>query len=261
MNEWESNNKQRREKRVRSIQQGLLHKPATPASSWNQEWSGFRERNHEVAGWNPSTYTKSAPKMKRKRRFFYQMTFSLLLLFITSFFFHTKLPTTQPVEQFVTEVMTREFNFAGLSQWYQQHVGATPVILPAFFANHANKSGVNPNAWIMPAKGKIVLPFDSKRKGVVLRTQAQAEVVAATEGWVIFAGQKEGLGNTVIIQHANGMETWYGWLQNLHIQEKDWVKSGQPLGQVAQTKKEFLIYFALKRGDHFVDPASVILFE
>jgi stage IV sporulation protein FA len=199
--------------------------------------------------------------MKWKQRFFYQMIFSLLLLFITSFCFHSKWPTTQPVEPFMREVMTREFNFAGLSQWYQQHVGATPVILPAFFANHPQKEETHRDAWIVPAKGKIILPFADKRTGIVLRMQAAAEVVAATEGWVTFAGQKEGFGNTVIIQHANGMETWYGWLQNLRIKEKDWVQGGQPIGQVVQSKGEFLVYFALKRGKQFIDPASVILFE
>jgi stage IV sporulation protein FA len=65
----------------------------------------------------------------------------------------------------------------------------------------------------------------------------------------------------VIIQHANGMETWYGWLQDLNVKEKDWVKGGQLIGQVAQTKGQSLIYFALKKENQFINPASVISFE
>jgi stage IV sporulation protein FA len=128
---------------------------------------------------------------------------------------------------------------------------------------NSQSSSTNPknSIWIVPVRGVIVLPYDEKRKGIVIRTSTQAEVVAATEGWVTYAGYKDGLGNTIIIQHANGQETWYGWLQSLDVKEKDWVKSGQPIGRVGQTKGQSLVYIALKKDKKFINPSGVIPLE
>jgi stage IV sporulation protein FA len=260
-NEWEFNHKKRREEQVR-VRQGTFRGPDSPSAPvWNPEWERLRERNREISSWNASIQRKSPRRIKWRQRFFYRMILATLLLLITSFCFQIKSPTTQPIHQFVAEVVTREFNFTGLSQWYQQYVGKAPVILPAFFPSHSKNKDAKKAVWITPTKGVMVLPFDNRQKGVILRTEPQIEVVAAMEGWVTFVGQKEGLGNTVIIRHANGWETWYGRLQTLRIKAKDWVKGGQKIGQVMSVKGESLVYLAVKQGNDFIDPASVMVFE
>ncbi|MBA4496159.1 peptidoglycan DD-metalloendopeptidase family protein [Paenactinomyces guangxiensis] len=259
-NEWNQNIKKRREQQVRLLKQGVIPTVNHSFRPWGKEWEPSKEQAGEAAPWN-QTVQKDSAKRKREKRMMFQLIISAVLLVFTFLILQSSSPSVKPAEQFVTEVMTRDFNFAGLSDWYKQYVGKTPGVLPAFFAENEGNSPLPSSTWKVPVKGEIVLPFDEQRKGVVIRTAPRAKVKAATEGWVTFAGYKEGLGNTVILQHANGRETWYGRLENLKVREKDWVKSGQLIGEAGQTKGQSLVYIALKEGKQFVNPASVIQFE
>ncbi|SEN34471.1 M23 family metallopeptidase [Lihuaxuella thermophila] len=260
LREWSQNVRKRREKQVRLIKQGMVPPVHHSVRSWAGEWETPREKIPEPAPWN--RFVPEGEKVKRReRRLMFQVTAAAILLVFTFILFHSDSPALEPAEQFATEVMTRDFNFAGLSDWYKQYVGGNPAILPAFLKNDEPGNQQTLPQWRVPVKGKIILPFDEKRKGLVIRTAARAEVVAAAEGWVTFAGHKEGLGNTVIIRHAGGRETWYGWLQNLHVKERDWVKSGERIGEVGETKGQSLIYVAMKKDNQFVNPAGVIPLE
>lgn len=260
LREWSQNVRKRREKQVRLIKQGMVPPVNHSIRPWAREWESPKEKFSDPAPWNRFVLEDEKFK-KRERRFVFQVTASAILLVFTFLLFHSDHPAVKPAEQFVAEVMTRDFNFGGLSDWYRQYVGGDPGILPAFLKNDQLDRQQTLPLWTVPVKGKIILPFDEKRKGLVIRTAARAEVVAAAEGWVTFAGHKEGLGNTVIIRHAGGRETWYGWLQNLDVKERDWVKSGERIGEVGETKGQSLIYVALKKDNQFVNPAGVIPLE
>lgn len=260
MQEWNEKNKKRREQQVRLIKQGIPPAIPQPPQTWPKERDSANERSTELAPWNQMSFLDPAKK-KRERRFFWQLISSVFLFVITFLIFQAKSPAIHPAEQFMSEVITRDFNFTGLSDWYKQYVGNAPAVLPAFFDDPQETTDKTNLGYMAPVKGKIVWPFDEKRKGIVIRTAEKAEVVAATDGWVTFAGHKEGLGNTIIIQHTNGRETWYGWLQKMNVNEKDWVKRGQRIGDVAQTKGQSLVYFALKKDEQFINPTGVISFE
>ena len=82
------------------------------------------------------------------------------------------------------------------------------------------------------------------------------------DGTVIFAGNKENYGKIVIVQHADGSESWYGQLKEIYVKNYDQVKAGQALGVVNPTgvdTGEF--YFAIKKDEKFIDPVQVISFE
>ncbi|TCS96495.1 M23 family metallopeptidase [Hazenella coriacea] len=255
--EWSQNIKKRREQQVRLIKQGISTPP--PPSGpvpFKEEKSFVDQTTSELAPWNQGIKQKS----RRERRLVYQFIGAGFLFVLTFLVFQSNSPTMRPVEQFTVQVMTRDFNFSGMSQWYQQIVGTSPSILPAFWSKLEAPKATS-ISWGTPVNGTIVYPFDNKRKGVVIRSTIQSPVGAAAEGWVIFAGQKEGLGNTVVIQHGNGRETWYGWLQEITVKEKDWVQKEQPIGKVGEKEGQPLVYIALKKDEQFIDPTGVIFFE
>ena len=64
----------------------------------------------------------------------------------------------------------------------------------------------------LPAR-KILEDFNDENQGVTIQTEAGEEVVAIQEGTVLFAGVKKPYGKTVIIQHPDNSETWYGHLE------------------------------------------------
>ena len=60
-------------------------------------------------------------------------------------------------------------------------------------------------------------------------------------GLVVFIGQKEEYGNTVIIQQADGIDVWYSNLESINVKMYDYVKSGDFLGEV--TSNYFYLIF------------------
>lgn len=83
------------------------------------------------------------------------------------------------------------------------------------------------------------------------------------EGVVLFVGNKDSLGKTVIIQHADGSESWYGKLEETRVSASDRVESKQVIGIVSPTNdgKYGSYYFAIKMGEHFIDPKKVMSFN
>ena len=61
-------------------------------------------------------------------------------------------------------------------------------------------------------------------KGVDFAVAYGSDVRCAATGTVIFAGQKGGYGNCVIVSHGNGLATLYGHLSQLLVKENDIVK-------------------------------------
>ncbi|SFJ41787.1 M23 family metallopeptidase [Thermoflavimicrobium dichotomicum] len=241
MTDWYENIRKRREKQVQLIKQGL--------------YSSVKESNLKEQDFSIIKQKKPMKKKKENKthKWLIQLAISLFLLCGTYFIFHVQTDRGKQLQQWIAQVMTEEFQFKQVSAWYKEVIGEAPSILPVFQTKPKRVALY----WNFPVKGKVVLPFDQKRKGLVLQAPPQAQVMAATEGWVSFVGEKTGLGRLVIIRHAQGYESWYGFLKNTAVNEKDWVKNGQVIGEGG----EKYIYFAVKKDGQFISPVGVIPFE
>jgi len=64
-----------------------------------------------------------------------------------------------------------------------------------------------------------------------------ASIVAAGDGEVVYAGYRGGYGNTVIIDHGDGVTTLYAHQQSggIAVSEGDWVTEGVHIGRVGST--------------------------
>ena len=123
----------------------------------------------------------------------------------------------------------------------------------------------NDQQYALPAAGRILEKFEKNGQGIMIETGKGAPVGAMKEGMIRFAGVKEGYGKTVIIQHSDKTESWYGNLDKIKVNLYDYIDKGKEVGTVAsstgedKTKGEY--YFAIKKGDNFIDPNQVIRFE
>jgi stage IV sporulation protein FA len=236
-----------------------------------QQWrqmNKIRERNlagnrlgsGSVPWYQASVKQPEETKDRRKplQSFLNQWIVVMILFLATAAVYSVPSARTAPVKHWISRSLTEEFQFATVLDWYQKYAAGSPALLPAFSGNHQEKKE---EQWTAPVAGKIALPFDEKRKGVVLVTPESAKVVAAGEGRVQFTGYKEGLGNTIIIQHANGTETWYGWLEDMKVKEKDWVQKGKEIGTVKKMENQSFFYFAIRKNKAFINPVSVIPFD
>ena len=185
-----------------------------------------------------------------------QSILSLMLFVVTYLIFQNNSTLSDQAQEFVTEVMSRSFHFEEMTAWYQENIGTNPTILPAFRPEEKQSS-----IWISPVAGKIVLPFNEKRNGVVIRTPQDAKVVAPANGRVIFVGEKEGIGRTVILQHEDGKRTWLSLLDSYDVSTKQQVKKGEPIGVAGLKSGQSLVYVALQQNGKFINPTEVIPFD
>lgn len=248
MYQWGENIKRRRSKQIQTIKYGQMNEHDL---HFPKEWSASSE---DAVLWKQKKPSKQ--KGKWIRRLVLQAIFSLILLVVTYVALQTESIPGKQAQAFIKEAVNRPFNFQGMTALYQDYMGTSPTILPAFKSDTPSKT-----VWRIPVSGKVVLPFNQERNGVVLRTEKQAKVLAPADGWVVFAGKKDGLGQTVKIQHPNGKETWFSLLDSFSVKTKQWVKKGETIGQAGEQEGQSFVYVALKKGDQFINPIDVIPFD
>ncbi len=104
-------------------------------------------------------------------------------------------------------------------------------------------------------------PFTGKRayhRGIDIRAKEGTPVKSAESGEVIFAGEKGGYGNLVIIEHSGGYRTYYAHLEEIDVKEGDSVAKGAIIGKVGSTGRSTgpHLHFEIRRGDRVLNPLS-----
>lgn len=69
------------------------------------------------------------------------------------------------------------------------------------------------------------------KEGVKLDVDTNYLVPLLESGIVIFVGEKEEYGNTVIVQQANGIDVWYSNLGEINVKLYDYLEKGSLLGE------------------------------
>ena len=81
---------------------------------------------------------------------------------------------------------------------------------------------------------------ESYKDGVSLSVTDDYLVPSQLGGIVVFVGEKEGYGKTVVVQQYNGIDLWYGNMENINVELYDYIEKGSLIGSV--NKKLYLVY-------------------
>jgi murein DD-endopeptidase MepM/ murein hydrolase activator NlpD len=83
---------------------------------------------------------------------------------------------------------------------------------------------------------------------------------AAGAGTVSFAGERNGYGNLVIIDHPGGTQTWYAHQSRMGVAEGERVARGQTIGAVGATGRATgpHLHFEVREGGRAVDPLPLL---
>lgn len=190
--------------------------------------------------------------------FIMKLLIASCLVLIVAIIHKNNEPPFQKAQETVKNLMETEFQFAAVSKWYEEQFG-DPIAILSPLSNE--KSATEGLQYAVPASGKVLESFKDNGQGITVET-TNKQVEAMNEGFVIEVGKMEDTGLTVILQHADGTETWYGNLKDVNVALYDFVELGETIGQVNQSDKDQgTYYFAIKKGDQFIDPIQVITFE
>ena len=93
-----------------------------------------------------------------------------------------------------------------------------------------------------------------------ISAQAGNPVFASGAGNVIFAGSKDELGNTIIIDHQNGYKSSYSHLKTINVRKGHTVGKGDIIGTVGSTGKTSgaHLHFEISKDGINVDPSNFI---
>lgn len=117
-----------------------------------------------------------------------------------------------------------------------------------------------------PLRGKILSGFGSKPNGLVndginISGTKGSSVLAAENGFVAYAGNEvKGMGNLVIIQHADGWMTVYAHMDTMNVRRGSTVAVGQKIGTVGQSGKvdRPQLHFEIRKGTRAYNPISYL---
>lgn len=211
-----------------------------------------------------SSYESNGPHehpLFRKDVFLLQILAAISLFLLVGIVFKGDSERFDASKQLVHDTFEKQFQFAAVNEWYKEQLGKPLALLP--ITEEKVKTQTVDGGFAVPVTGTVTETFAINGKGITLSTGPSSMVRAMNEGVVIFAGNKEGLGKTVILQHADGSETWYGYLKDIKVGQFDYVEKGTDIGKVKNivdgSVGEF--YFAIKKGDSFIDPIQVVTFD
>jgi stage IV sporulation protein FA len=194
-----------------------------------------------------------------------QIMFSIILFLIVGIIFKNQSEHTAKAQSYIRHVYEDEFHFAAAKDWYEKQFGKPLALLPKDKLFKEKEKEEVSEVYAAPANGKVYETFKSNGKGIWVETGKDESVETAKEGYIVFAGKKEDLGYTVIIQHSDEQESWYGDLKEIDksIKLYNYVDSGTPLGKVSdyENGKAGKFYFAIKKDKNFIDPSKVVPFD
>ncbi|MEQ1707055.1 MAG: M23 family metallopeptidase [Terricaulis sp.] len=119
--------------------------------------------------------------------------------------------------------------------------------------------------FVWPLRGDIVARFGVQRggarlDGIEIAGREGAEIVAAAEGDVVYAGSDlPAYGTLVLVRHADNYVTAYGHGRRALVREGQHVRAGQALAELGPSAEgRARLLFQVRRGAEAVDPAPLL---
>lgn len=109
---------------------------------------------------------------------------------------------------------------------------------------------------IIPVNLDKNIDFDKAevyKEGVSISMNNDSTISLLNSGIVVFIGEKEGYNNTIIIQQSNGIDVWYGNVDNVSVKLYDYIEKNTV---IASSKEK--LYIVFQKDGEFLDYKTVI---
>ncbi len=95
--------------------------------------------------------------------------------------------------------------------------------------------------------------------GVDIDNRSRPPVYAVTSGTVEFAGRLGGYGNLIILNHGNGLSTYYAHLDNFYVSRGQSVTQGAAIGKMGSTGRSTgpHLHFEIRKHSRPINPLSM----
>lgn len=96
------------------------------------------------------------------------------------------------------------------------------------------------------------ISYTNKEKyydGVELTVESNYLVPTIESGIIVYIGQKENYGNTIIVEQINGIDVFYANIEPINLKIYDYVEKGELLGETKTNK----LYLMFQKNGQIVD--------
>lgn len=115
----------------------------------------------------------------------------------------------------------------------------------------------------MPVFGRLINTFGQLTdrglsNGIVINSKEGNDIHVVKEGRIAYAGQLQGYGLLIIVEHGSDYMTLYAFNKSIYKKKGDWVNNGEVIASVGKINvigKQGL-YFELRRKGRPIDPLS-----
>ena len=120
---------------------------------------------------------------------------------------------------------------------------------------------------VLPVTGRITSRYGessslrrSTHTGLDIACVTGTDIKVVSNGTVKFAGKKGSYGNLIIIDHGNGVETWYGHCSKLYKNVGQSVEAGEVIAAVGSTGNSTgpHLHFEIRINGVCVNPQSYV---
>lgn len=145
---------------------------------------------------------------------------------------------TKLKKEFYKQVYETNFSFTEVNSLYKKYFGSS-IPFKDFFSI------------AKPVFSEKLKYKDSAKymDGVKLTVNDKYLVPNQLSGLVVFIGEKEGYGKTVVIQQVNGIDLWYGNIETENVKLYDYIEEGTLIG----TTKDTNLYLVYKKDGKILD--------
>lgn len=147
---------------------------------------------------------------------------------------------------FYQKVYEDNISFAYINSLYEKYFGSSIPFKEVFKSLNKNEQVFNEKL--------IYKEADNYLDGVKIVVGNDYLIPCIETGLVVFVGEKEGYGNTVIIEQQDGTTVWYSNLKNSSVKLYDYVKKGSYIGE----NKDDYMYLVFKKEGNIVDYKNYI---
>ena len=139
---------------------------------------------------------------------------------------------------FFDNFLSYNFSFASINDLYRRYFGD---IFP--FSSFFERTST-----VFNESSLEYYDFHDYLDGVSLSVGDDYMVPVIFDGLVVFVGDKEGYGKTVIIQDSNGIDVWYSNLSNVSVKLYEYLSSGSFVGSCNND-----LYLVFKKDGRVLD--------
>ncbi|RJX26241.1 MAG: M23 family metallopeptidase [Dethiobacter sp.] len=207
----------------------------------------------------------------------FKITLALLAILIVLLFSFVKMPFTASILQKIQYVTTWKMDFMEVGR------DVAPVIRKLWEGNlesSLERVVIAPGGNILPDKElKFIAPLEGELEktfglkfnsllqkeemfyGLVFSTPRGTYVRASAGGRVVGIGEHPSYGLYLLLEHPAGMETLYGYLWEVLVNEREEVKQGQNIARVGMAPQENkpALYFEVRAKGEPLDPLPLLV--